>query len=174
MKKRIWSVALVLAATAAALAHAALPPSVLPSPLYLSTVSPHVVLSNTEDPTEISMQVPDTIGAVGTQRLSKDITYTNTCTLNKAGMPTPGRTTVTYPRVSASVTRVSTNEVLVEWKTRHLDKMSTYTMDTCTIEAPLWVVKDHSQTVALDGTTKTTDGWTLKLTTELPGFGAQH
>ena len=173
MNKRIWFVAL---AGAAALAHAALPPSVLPSPLYLSTVSPHVVLSNTEDPTEISMQVPDTIGAVGTQRLSKDITYTytNTCTLNKAGMPTPGRTTVAYPRVSASVTRVSTNEVLVEWKTRHLDKMSTYTMDACTIEAPLWVVKDHSQTVALDGTTKTTDGWTLKLTTELPGLGTHR
>ena len=73
MNKRIWFLAL---AGAAALAHAALPPSVLPSPLYLSTVSPHVVLSNTEDPTEISMQVPDTIGAVGTQRLSKDITYT--------------------------------------------------------------------------------------------------
>ncbi len=171
MNKFIWLAAL---AGATALAHAALPTSLLPSPLYLSTVSPHVVLSNTEDPTEISMLVPDTIGAVGTQRLSKDITYTNTCTLNNSGMPTAGRTTVTYPRVSASVTRVSTNEVLVEWKTRQLDKMSTYTMDACTIEAPLWVVKDHSQTVALDGAAQKADGWTLKLTTELPGFGTQR
>ena len=116
MNKLVWFAAL---AGAVALAHAALPTSVLPSPLYLSTVSPHVVLSNAQDPTEISMLVPDTIGAVGNQRLSKDITYTNTCTLDKDGKPTAGRTTVAYPRVSASVTRVSTNEVLVEWKTRH-------------------------------------------------------
>lgn len=171
MNKLVWFAAL---AGAAALAHAALPTSVLPSPLYLSTVSPHVVLSNAQDPTEISMLVPDTIGAMGNQRLSKDITYTNTCTLDKDGKPTAGRTTVAYPRVSASVTRVSTNEVLVEWKTRHLDKMSTYTMDACTIEAPVWAVKDHSQTVTLDSAATTTDGWTLKLTTELPGLGTQR
>lgn len=171
MNKFIWLAAL---AGATALAHAALPTSLLPSPLYLSTVSPHVVLSNTDDPTEISMVVPDTIGAVGTQRLSRDITYTNTCTLDKAGAPTAARTTVAYPRVSASVTRVSTNKVLVEWKTRNLDKMSTYTMDACTIEAPVWVVKDHSQTVTLDGAATTTDGWSLKLTTELPGLETQR
>lgn len=171
MNKLVWFAAL---AGAVALAHAALPTSVLPSPLYLSTVSPHVVLSNAQDPTEISMLVPDTIGAVGSQRLSNNITYTNTCTLDKDGTPTAGRTTVAYPRVSASVTRVSTNEVLVEWKTRNLDKMSTYTMDACTIEAPVWAVKDHSQTITLDNAATTTDGWTLKLTTELPGLGTHR
>ena len=169
MKRTIWILA--LSGIVATAAHAAISSALLPAPLFISTVTPHIVLTNSEDPTEISMALPDTIVASRTQRLSKDITYNNTCTLDKDGKPTFEKTTTPYPRVAATVTRVSTNELLVEWKTRQLDKLNTYTMDACTIEAPLWNVKEHSQRMLMNDASMTIDGWNLELSTQLPGIG---
>lgn len=169
MKRIVWLLA--LSGIAATAAHAALSSSLLPAPLFISTATPHVILKNLADPTEISMAVPDTIGASRTQRLSKDITYNNACTLDKAGAPTLEKATFAYPRVAATVTRVSSDELLVEWKTRELEKLSTYTMDACTIEAPMWSVKEHSKRMQLNDTSLQIDGWRLELSTQLPGIG---
>lgn len=172
MNRSIWILALTgLLATAAS--HSALSSALLPSPLFISTSTPHLTLKNGDDPTEISMAVPDTIGASRTQRLSKDITYKNACSLDKHGKPTSEKATFTYPRVAATVTRLSTNELVVEWKTRELEKMSTYTMDACTIEAPIWRVGEHRQKMAMDDTKIHVEDWVVELSTTLPGIGAR-
>lgn len=172
MKRAIWILA--LSGIVATAAHAAISSALMLAPEMIKTTSPHLVMQNLDDPTEISMAVPNTIGASHTQRLSKDITYRNACTLNKDGNPTLEKATFSYPRISATVTRVGSNELLVEWKTRELYKISTYTLDTCTVEAPMWNVKEHSSRMSMNDAGVKIDGWNLELTTQLPGMGARQ
>jgi hypothetical protein len=80
---------------------------------------------------------------------------------------------VPYTRVSTTITRVSSTELLVEWKTRKIDKFNTYTIDDCTIEAPLWNVKKQNTRMLLNDKKMSINGWTIELSTLLPGIGAR-
>ena len=168
MMRTFWIFALSSVAAAATSAVLTSPPMAA-SP---SSAAPYVIIKNNVDSTEISMLAPDTLGASRTQRLSKDLTYNNTCTLDKSGNPIIEKTTAAYPRIAATLTRVSSEELLVEWKTRRLEKLTTYTVEACTIEAPVWDVKEHSRKIILSETSIQIDGWTLELRTQLPGIGA--
>ena len=117
------------------------------------------------------MLAPDILGASRTQRLSKDLTYNNACTLDKNGKPMVENTTAAYPRIAATITRISSDELLVEWKTRRLEKLATYTVDACTIEAPVWDVKEHSEKMRFSEAAIQIDGWTLELRTQRSSLG---
>lgn len=171
MKRTIWILALWgIVATAT---HAAISSALMLAPMIITTASPHLVLKNNHDATEISMAVPETIGSSRTQRLSNSITYHNACTLEKNGKLTLEKATFPYARVAATVTRVASNELLVEWKTRELEKLSTYAVEACTVEAPVWNVKEHSNRISMNDAAINVDGWQLELTTQLPGMGAR-
>lgn len=173
MKRSLFVIGFIAFALAA---KAGISAGILPlgATLPMITHAPHVVLTHAGDKTQVDMALPQTLGATNTQRLSKEVTYNEECTLEKDGLPVFTKRTITYPRVEATITRVSANNVSINWKSKDIAFMASYTEGACSVQAPVWTVDTGTHNVDLNNhTPENIKGWLLKLSTQSPPIGDQ-
>lgn len=173
MKRVLFVVGFVVSALAA---KAGISAAILPlgASLPIITQTPHVVLTHAEDKTMVDMVIPQTLGATHTQRLSKEITYNEECNVDKDNAPVFTKRTVTYPRIEATITRVSTNNVSISWKSKDIAWTASYTEGDCSVQAPVWTVDTGTHNIDLNNhNPETIKGWVLTLSPMSAPVGEQ-
>lgn len=132
------------------------------------TLALHIELKSTSL-NGFQMLIPQTIGEKTTHQLNKELIYPNACTIGEDGSAKKSFQTTVYPSISASVTRTSSDAIQLQWKTRQLKKMNTYTVDACSVESPSWAIEKHDEMVSLSEHATKIGDLTIQISTQVIG-----